>query len=364
MGKTSKYSSRRCEECGKRPCFGMEWQRPTHCFKCKTDEMTDVVHAKCTICKEKRPFYGKEWGKPTHCAKCNTDKLKDVVTKRCVQCEETMPCYGLVWKKPTHCEACATPEMTNVKDNKCEVCKKKQASCGLVWRKPTHCADCVTDGMTDVINKRCEHPLCQKHATFGLEINKKTHCFDHKTDKMFRACRTGFCKNCNLTRVDASNYDGLCATCFTFKFPDDPRKARTHNKELKVRQFIDENFKDFIHDKPLITGGCDCSVRRRIDHRCLIGNTLIAIETDEFQHRKYDEKDEEARYNDLMMGLSCKYIFIRFNPDKYKVNGNTKNPQIQHRLPSLKREIEKQIKRAQNEENTDLVEITYLYYSR
>jgi hypothetical protein len=38
-----------------------------------------------------------------------------------------------------------------------------------------------------------------------------------------------------------------------------------------------------------------------VDHRKLIGNTMLAVETDENAHRGYDEKDEEIRYDDLYM---------------------------------------------------------------
>jgi hypothetical protein len=82
-----------------------------------------------------------------------------------------------------------------------------------------------------------------------------------------------------------------------------------------VRNVINANFEGFIHDRPLYTGNCDCSHRRRIDHRKLIGNTILAVETDEFGHRGYDQKDEEIRYDDLYMIYSGKWIFIRFNPD-------------------------------------------------
>ena len=70
-------------------------------------------------------------------------------------------------------------------------------------------------------------------------------------------------------------------------------------------------------------------------------------------------------YEDLYMVFSGKWIFIRFNPDKYtNKKGVRKNPTIARRLFKLKEEIEKQIKRIQNEENKELVEISYLYYDR
>jgi hypothetical protein len=82
-----------------------------------------------------------------------------------------------------------------------------------------------------------------------------------------------------------------------------------------VRNCINKNFEGFIHDTPLHTGNCDCTHRRRIDHRKLIGNTILAIETDEFGHRGYDKTDEDIRYDDVYMIHSGKWIFIRFNPD-------------------------------------------------
>jgi hypothetical protein len=58
-----------------------------------------------------------------------------------------------------------------------------------------------------------------------------------------------------------------------------------------------------------------------------------------------------------------KFIFIRFNPDTYKNKKmEIKNPNIKDRLPILKDEIEKQIYRIENDMNSDLLEIVYLYF--
>jgi len=115
--------------------------------------------------------------------------------------------------------------------------------------------------------------------------------------------------------------------------------------------------------KPLWIDGCDCDHKRRIDHRKLIGNTLLCIETDENQHLYYNKNDELNRYNDCYMVLSGKLIFIRFNPDKYKdKNNKTQNPELKNRFQILKKEIEKQLLKIKNEENKDLLEIIYLYY--
>jgi len=171
------------------------------------------------------------------------------------------------------------------------------------------------------------------------------------------------CPNC-ITWIDSRGgnpkYDGYCATCFKRLFPSDPRSTviYEHSKEIKVRNAITERFTGFVHDKSLYTGACDCTHRRRVDHRKLIGNTILAIETDEFAHRTYDATDEVIRYDDLYMIHSGKWIFIRFNPDHIR----TCTIDLEDRIKALLDEIEKQIHRIELEENTELLEIIKLFY--
>ena len=151
---------------------------------------------------------------------------------------------------------------------------------------------------------------------------------------------------------------------FSHLFPNDPKTLQAYckTKELAVRNFITNNYEGFQHDLPLYVGDCDCSTRRRIDHRKLINNTMLCIETDEFQHKNYNKQDEIKRYNDLYLQFSSKFIFIRFNPDKYIENGVIKNTMIAKRLTKLKDTIDEQIKRISNNGNKDLIEIVYLFY--
>ena len=93
-----------------------------------------------------------------------------------------------------------------------------------------------------------------------------------------------------------------------------------------------------------------------MDHRKLIGNTILAIETDEFGHRGYDPKDEEIRYDDLYMIHSGKWIFIRFNPDD-----NFSKVDIDDKLDKLIETMDECILRIELEENTQLLEIIKLY---
>jgi hypothetical protein len=221
--------------------------------------------------------------------------------------------------------------------------------------------------------KRCNEPDCKASA-----ISKTDKCMKHgggvrcvepnckagaqgKTDKCVKHGGGIRCPNC-ITWVDSRSgkikYDGYCATCFKRCFPNDARSKvkYAHTKEIMVRNTINSNFKGFIHDIPLYTGNCDCTHRRRIDHRKMIGNTILAIETDEFGHRGYDKTDEEIRYDDLYMIHSGKWIFIRFNPDS-----NVSKTDIDDKLDKLIDIMQECIGRIEREENTELVEIIKLY---
>jgi len=196
---------------------------------------------------------------------------------------------------------------------------------------------------------RCNEPGCNKSA-------------QGKTDKCITHGGGIRCPNC-IDWIDSRGgkiqYDGYCATCIKRCFPADARSQviYTHTKEIMVRNKINSNFEGFVHDKPLYTGNCDCTHRRRIDHRKLIGNTMLATETDEFCHRGYDKTDEEIRYDDLYMIHSGKWIFIRFNPDS-----NVSKVDIDDKLDTLIETMKECIGRIERDENAELVEIIKLYY--
>ena len=90
---------------------------------------------------------------------------------------------------------------------------------------------------------------------------------------------------------------------------------------------------------------------------------MLSIEVDENQHEYYIKEREKNRYDDLFMDLSGKYIFIRYNPDKYIDKfGKSKNPMFQTRMEVLEKSLNKHIKRVERGENTDLVEIHHLFF--
>jgi hypothetical protein len=199
-------------------------------------------------------------------------------------------------------------------------------------------------------------PNCKKSA-----VGKSDKCKAHGG-----GARCPHCIDWIDSRSGSVKYDGYCATCFKRLFPDDPRSTiiYEHTKEILVRNAITEAsqtndvFQGFVHDRPIYTGNCDCTHRRRIDHRKLIGNTILAVETDEHAHQRYNQKDEEIRYDDLYMIHSGKWVFIRFNPDMTR----TQKTDIDDRINILLEVMEIHIQRIMSEENQELVEIVKLFY--
>jgi hypothetical protein len=300
----------------------------------------------------------------TNSAKGATDKCSaHGGGKRCIEPDCTKSARGGTDKCSAHGggKRCIEPDCTKSVQGGTDKCSAHGGGKRCIEPDCTKSARGATDKcFAHGGGKRCIEPDCTKSA-----IGATDKCKAHGGGKR--------CPNCIDwidSRSGSSKYDGYCATCFKRVFPDDPRSTviYEHTKEIAVRNRINEEFEGFIHDRPLYTGNCDCTHRRRVDHRRLINDTILAIETDEFGHRSYTKVhslsdryqvlDEEIRYDDLYMIHSGKWIFIRFNPDNNRINGKI---DLDDKLDMLVETVRDQIDRIENEDNTGLVEIVKLY---
>jgi hypothetical protein len=355
-------------------CYSFENEKKPHfCFNHKKDGMINVVTNTCKkVGCNIIPVFN--YIGETTAIYCKKHQLEGMVNIKSRFCKETncnrQPNFNFKGEtKGIYCSQHKKENMVNVTIITClEIGCDKIPSCGFInEKKRLYCSDHKLEGMTSLTNEICQKQNCLITATYNFINEKKpiycsTHRLDNMVDITHKNCKANFC----LGTRGNPKYKGHCSACYQQLFPSDPLtfQIRSKTKEIAVRDFINANFEGFHHDKPLWTGNCDCTHRRRIDHRKLIGNTLLCIETDENQHKNYNEKDEEIRYDDLFMLHGGKFIYIRFNPDKFKdKNGKSVNPMLYTRLPVLKKEIEKQIKRIENDENSELLEIIKLYYN-
>jgi len=348
-------------ECGKsRPVYNLEGLKSRFCKECKTADMINVNDKLCK-CGKSRPTFNLEGLKAEFCKECKTTDMINVKDKPCKCGKSTRPNFNYTGLTPEYCSKCKNEDMIDVTHKKC-YCGKYQPSFNYHGLIPEFCKGCKKDDMI-LIRKRLCIKCSSKQATFNFKGLIARFCSSCKDDDMINVMDK--CKNIDCTGTGNIKYKYYCTFCFQHLFPNDPLASniRKKTKEFFVRDFLNMNFNGFIHDKPLWTGNCDCSHRRRIDHRNIIGNTLLCIETDENQHSNYDKSDEVIRYDDVYMLHSGKFIFIRFNPDKFvNSNGITINPSMKNRMCILKEFIYTQIERITNDENMELLEIYYLFY--
>jgi len=123
----------------------------------------------------------------------------------------------------------------------------------------------------------------------------------------------------------------------------------------------------WVWDKPIyvdFSGGC-CVSKRRIDLRLLVEHPIkglfwLCIEIDENQHKYYASDYEEERYNDLFVDFSGRYVFLRVNPDSFKIQGHKVDPSFEERFSTVKRAIKIVIENGPLRDN--LVEVHHVFY--
>ena len=350
--------------CGKYAIYNYPDKKAAYCLSCKNESMVNVKDKKCK-CGKGLKIYNYDGLKGEFCSSCKNNDMINVIHKKC-NCGKSFPNFNYENLIPKYCFQCKLEGMVNLKGDKC-FCNKKRPCYNFEGLRPKYCSECKIEGMINVNNVyKC---LCGKtNVLYNYKGLTGKFCSKCKKDDMIIVSSIK-CKLDNCQTIGSKNYKGYCASCFQHLFPLDPLtfQIRCKTKEIAVRDFINTKFEGFHHDKPLWYNEsvCDCTTKRRIDHRKLINGTLLCIETDENQHKSYSKEDEEARYNDLFMAYGGKFIFIRFNPDKYKdESGKSCNPMLFNRLIVLEEEINKQIKRIENDENNDLLEVIELYYNK
>ena len=346
--------------------------KPLYCSSHKLENMIDINSYKCLHpnCKTRPCFNYKNLNKAIYCSKHKLVNMINIIDKPCIYNDcNILPCYNFKSEsKPIYCFNHKLNDMVNVKNICFEPNCNKYPLYNFKNIKPAlYCFEHKKNEMINNNYPKCLNESCKKIPNYNYEFEKTgIYCVNHKLPNMIDVHHQN-CKADNCMTRGNKNYKGYCANCFQNLFPNDPLtfQIRSKTKEIAVRDFINSKFTDFHHDKALWYNEkpCDCTTKRRIDHRKLINDTLLCIETDENQHKTYSKADEEARYNDLFMAYGGKFIFIRFNPDKYiDKSGKKRNPMLVNRLPVLENEINKQIKRIENNENKELLEVIELYY--
>jgi hypothetical protein len=405
----------KCIKCEKKvPCFNKHSETvATHCGDCKEVYMINVIERrKCIKCEKKRPNFNKPGETvATHCGDCKEVYMIDIIHPKCIKCEKKRPNFN----KPgetvaTHCGDCKEVGMINITHSKCIKCEKKRPN----FNKPgetvaTHCGDCKEVGMIDVIHSRCQTDgcntrvqygycgqspiLCAKHRDKHSDKNRlfikpkrvcignddeeckdiaeygktePTHCHEHKTEDEIHLVAQ-ICKQCSWN--DLLNKDGLCVNRCA------PNRVYIQIKQEKKKEKLVMNYLDKyvnlsniidIKDDKIVDSRCN---KTRPDRIYDVGTHCIIIEVDEDQHKGdrssccKGEIGELARMHEIQnaIGLGLHCIFLRFNPDNFRVAGKLQKVNMNERLKILVKWIEKCAEMKPDRE-LQPVKYKYLFY--
>lgn len=378
----------KCKGCHKKqPCYGILGEKATHCSKCATNDMVDLVSNLChnQNCR-KNATYGIPGEKATSCKKHADLYMIDVKNKRCIVClalgikNPKQPTFG--FEKITHCIQHKEENMTDLRHDteRCKVCKKR-STYGYEGKTPEYCAQHKLDNMVDVVSAMCEK--CGKiQGVFGYDKNN-LYCkgcseenMKNVKAKMCEKCnekqpkynypkekRPRFCNGCKLDGMtDIINFK--CASCGLYCVRSKISKCayckpkstlRQKTKEMKVVNFLQENKIELIHNKSV---GYVCG-NYRPDVRIDAGTHLVIVEIDEDQHRHYEQSCEVVRMLNIHQSEGLRCVFLRYNPDIVKYNNKTVRIYENKRLDLLLDRVRYHIKNVPEDEIT----VYRLYYN-
>ena len=365
----------RCTECGIIASFNFENQKDDGGIRCKAHiefGMIDVKHPKCIKCKVKRPVFNFEGkSKAIYCAGCSEPGMIDVKSSKCIKCKVKQPHFNFEGEsKAIYCAGCSEPGMIDVKNSKCdEKDCKSQSSYGYINQVQTKCARHKLPLMFKKTKVLCEDENCKEISEYGIEL--PTHCFEHRKDN--ELCLLGKkCIQC-LRDNELCNNEGYCLNYCRPDQIDKNVKVIIKKKETITLGFLDKHIKhDAIPvDDRIIDISC---VKRRPDRLYDCGLYYLIIEVDENQHKSYsnnncifDAKTQEIRrmvqiHEAVNMGTTpC--VFIRFNPDNFKVKDKKQKVNMQKRLDVLVKWVNYCLNLKESEfEDGNQILIKYLFY--
>ena len=191
---------------------------------------------------------------------------------------------------------------------------------GFPGHRPHLCSRHKEPGTIKRPSKICVEKGCKDFTLYGLK--NPLHCKAHMKPGEVNLIE-GQCSKCNL--IMPLVYD-ICEYCR-------PRNVKA--KELKVKTILnkynlDNNLCFYSYDS-VIDSRCNL---KRPDFVYDAGTHFVVVECDEHQHRSYSGADcEVVRMWSIRQALGLPVVFIRFNPDSFKVAANKSG-----RVSEIKRE--------------------------
>jgi hypothetical protein len=245
------------------------------------------------------------------------------------------------------CKTHAPLGMVNVKDKTCEhVGCKTRPNFGFPGQDKLRCKSHIESGMISNPKRKCVHDKCKEPAMYGIVTPQ--YCEHHKQDNDINWVEKT-CVSCGLTCI--LNKENKCQYCD----PDMYNKTRLA-KQNQVKRYLDANEFEYISCDKLVEQG-EC-FKYRPDFLIDCNTHFVVLEIDENQHKDRADECETVRMINIFQSLGMSTKFIRYNPDKYCVNKQRKNPSFGTRMNILKKHLEFAIK----DDVVDNISVKYLFF--
>ena len=356
--------------CNVRPIYNFEGQKSgLYCNEHKTLGMVNVKSKTCLRdgCNLRPNFNFEGQKSGLYCNEHKTPGMIDVISKTCLHdgCN-VRPTYNFEGQKSSlYCNEHKEINMIDIKHKTCSIKGCRLRSCfNLPGMFPDYCTRHKKDGMIVQPRKKCE--TCNEIAVYG--IITQMHCEEHKLKDEYnlieRTCQNLTCPG--NRPIDILDSFGNCVSfCSAVKQSE---MYQRHQK--KKEEFVGKLLADTIHLSFYLrdqVGDNKCS-KSRPDFVYHLGTHILVIEVDEHQHKSYNScgNTKEERYrteNRRMYNVSHEFdglpiIFIRYNPDSFRVDGKIIKVPDQKRHDILVRWIKKCI----SEPPKEGIWIKYLFY--
>lgn len=306
------------ENCEKSPSYGYPDQYATRCLEHKDPEMINVKHKRC-----------------------NHENCDIIAT------------FNFPDNRPLTCKGHSLIGMIDVTAIRCDECVTT-AGYALPGNKVHKCARHKQPGHIINPRKRCIIEGCNVIAIYGT--TKQIHCENHKEDNEYNLIERT-CASCGLTMI--LNDQSLCGFC-------DPTMIKTFRlfKQKEIKTLLDNNnYKYTIYDG-IVDSHCNY---KRPDFAFDAGTHFVVLEVDENAHnnKKYNKENdsnytcEEVRMINIAQAIGMNTIFIRYNPDNYKVKGIPQPPLNTRRHTILLKTLDHYLK---IENVTNFLNVVYLFY--
>jgi hypothetical protein len=193
----------------------------------------------------------------------------------------------------------------------------------------------------------CTHSKdCKEVAIYG--ISTPVRCETHKENFDLNLVEKE-CNSCHFLYI--LNKKGFCGICD----PDEFNKTRLA-KQNQVKNWLDtKGYKYTSCDTMVDNGEC---FKYRPDFLFDCDTHFVVLDVDENQHKNMPEECECVRMVNIFNGLGLTTKFIRYNPDKFKMNKSSKDPSFGSRMKVL----EQHLMYAFNDEPVSPLSIKHLFY--